>query len=274
MKLYSHFKLRLALLFSFLLINFVLFAQENMPPLKLKVCSYNVGHFNQGSLGGFQLNKNVAEAELNKWKYWIANQGFDIFSVQEWNSYFDKDSLFIAQKHLLEPFYSQLVFGEEKRYIYNGIATNYTVSNKRQVNFDGNYYAVLFDMKVGNKTITIISVHIPWQKEWHDNSLNALIKELHKYEYFICMGDMNAADANQLKFVKEGFNMANGGQLGWFNTSGGKALKTGHNGGFNGNIDNIITSSNIKIFNVSAPKTALNDLDHLPIIADLVVSWN
>lgn len=257
-----------------LLIGSKAYGQLNEIPLKLRVCSYNIGHFNQGSLGGFQLGKNVAEPELMRWKKWIGNEGFDILSLNEWNESFDKDSVYNAANHLLTPFYSTVAFGEQKKWIYNGFATNYKITNVRQVNWDGDYYALIGDMKIGNEIITIISTHIPWQKQIHDNSLNNLIQELKKYKYFICMGDINAADNNQLKFVEAGFNMANGGHLGWFNTCGGKGLKTGFQGAADYNIDNIITSSNIKIFNVSAPYNGLNDLDHLPIIADLVISWN
>jgi len=252
----------------------IVFAQKDNLPLKLRVCSYNIGHFNQGSLGGFQLDKNVAEAELKRWKQWVGNQAFDILSVNEWNPHFDKDSTFNAQAHLLDPFYSTVVLGEHKRWIFNGFATNYKITNIRQKNWDGDYYAIFGDMHVGDQVITVISTHIPWQKNLHDNSLNMLIEELKKYEYFICLGDMNASDNNQLLFTKAGFNMANGGHLGWFNTCGGKALKSGHQGAADYNIDNIVTSSNIKIFNVSAPTTGLNDVDHLPIIADVVITWN
>lgn len=250
------------------------FAQKDKQPFKLKVCSYNIGHFNQGSLGGFQLNKNVAQAEMQKWKQWIGQQGLDILSLNEWNTYFDKDSVYNAQEYLLDPFYSTVKWGENKRWIFNGIATNYKLTNIRQKNWDGDYYALIGDMQIGDEIITVISTHIPWQKNLHDNSLNMLIEELKKYKYFICLGDMNASDQNQLKFTAQGFNMANGGHLGWFNTCGGKALKSGYQGAMDYNIDNIITSSNIKIFNVSAPTTGLNDLDHLPIIADLVITWN
>lgn len=243
-------------------------------PVKLRVCSYNVGHFNQGSLGGFQLDKKVAAAELIRWKQWIGVQGFDIFSFNEWNLYFDKDSVYQAQQQLLDPFYSTVVLGTPYRWIFNGFATNYKITNIREKKWDGDYYAVLGDLHIGNEVITVISTHIPWQKNIHDHSFGMLLEELKKYKYFICMGDMNAPDANQLKFAEQGFNIANGGHLGWFNTSGGKALRTGFRGDKNGNIDNIVTSSNIKIFNVSAPYTGLNDLDHLPIIADLVITWN
>jgi len=242
-------------------------------PLKLRICTYNIGHFNQGSLGGFQGLKGHTQAELLHWKYWIGEQNLDIFFVNEWNTFFDKDSVYQAEEQLLKPFYKNTYFGKTNKWIYNGIATNYSLTNIRQVKWDGDYYAILGDLKIGEKVITIISTHIPWQKQWHDHSLQALIDELKKYEYFICTGDMNAPDHNQLKFVEAGFNMANGGHLGWFSTAAAAVLTSGRKGEPNTNIDNIVTSSNIKIFNVSAPQTGLNDLDHLPLLADLVITW-
>lgn len=243
-------------------------------PLRIKVGVYNIGHFNQGRLGGFQGEGKMMRAELFRWKSWIAQQGLDIFAVNEWNTYFDKDSTVNAAEELLKPFYQNVYFGKENRWIYNGIATNYSLTNIRQEKWDGDYYAVLGDLKIGDKIITIISSHIPWQKEWHNSSMDALLAELKKHEYFICMGDMNAVDKVQLKFKEAGFNMANGDAQGWFATAAGTNAAEGRVGAVpNRSIDNIVTSSNIKIMNVSAPFTHLNDLDHLPILADLIVTW-
>src|SRR5690606_27715420 len=216
-------------------------------PLRLRVCTYNVGHFNQGSLGGFQGLRGHVQAELLQWKYWIGKQNLDILALNEWNTFFDKDSVYHAEEQLLKPFYKNAYFGKTNKWIYNGIVTNYNLTNIRQVKWDGDYYAILGDLPIGDKVITVISTHIPWQKGKHENSLQALIDELRKYEYFICMGDMNAGDQNQLKFVEAGFNMANGGHLGWFSTAAAAVMKSGRKGEPNTNIDNIVTSPNIKI---------------------------
>lgn len=242
-------------------------------PLRLRVGTYNVGHFNQGSLGGFHGHKSQVLAEIQNWKNWIAEQSLDILAVQEWNHYFDNDSLHQADKNVLNPFYKNIYFGTQNTWIYNGIATNFEIKNIREVKLGGQYYVVFGDLIVGTKTIVIGSVHVPWQEEWHDQALHQLIEELKKYEFFICMGDMNAKDENQLKFTEAGFNMANGGHQGWFATNLDALIKSGYKGKENVNLDNIVTSSNIRIFNVSSPKTGLNDLDHLPIMADVVVTW-
>jgi endonuclease/exonuclease/phosphatase family metal-dependent hydrolase len=115
-------------------------------------------------------------------------------------------------------------------------------------------------------------MHIPWQKEGHAPALKAFIAELKKYEYFICFGDTNSSDAEILSVRDAGFNIANGGNQGWFVTAAGDVRRNGMIDGKDKHIDNIITSKNIKIMNVSAPYTTLNDMDHLPIIADVIIT--
>lgn len=247
-------------------------AESNKAPIRLKVATFNIGHFNQGRLGGFQGEGRIVDAELNNWKRWIGEQSLDILGVQEWNRYFNKDSTIIAEDEILKPFYNNIYWGKENTWIYNGIATNYQLENVYQVDWDGDYYAVIGDLIIDGLLIKVISTHIPWQQDWHEKSFDNLIELLSKYEYFICMGDMNANDSTQIKFIDAGFNIANGGNMGWFTTAQGSVTASGYRGGVNYNIDNIITSRNIKIFNIQAPKTRLNDLDHLPLIADLIIT--
>ena len=271
---------RTLILISFLF--YTSFATSQSFPLKLKVATYNVGHFNQGWAGGFRFmgdpnskkeyKAGAAEKQIAAWRQWISEQSLDFLCMQEWNRYFDYDSAFNAEKELLQPFYNNIYFGKEHTWIYNGIATNYKLTNLRTKYTHGDYYALIGDLAIGEKTITILSMHIPWQEDWHVSALNMLIEDLKQYEYFICFGDTNSSDAEQMQFREAGFNMANGGYQGWFGTSGGKMTLEGRQGIPDTNIDNIITSSNIKIMNVSAPRTGLNDLDHLPVIADVVIT--
>jgi endonuclease/exonuclease/phosphatase family metal-dependent hydrolase len=236
-------------------------------PLKLRVGTYNVGHFNQGKVGGYQ-GVDVQE-EMERWRTWIGQQSMDVFFPIEWNGRFDKDSTMDATEILLKPFYNYIYFGDKRKYIYNGIAINTHLKNIRQVYLTHKeYYALIGDLKIGKKTITLMSVHIPWQECCHESSVDALIQEMKKYEYLICAGDMNAFDHNQRKFFDAGFNIANGGYEGWHCTAAAKCDKKK-----NVNIDNIITSKNIKITNVSAPHTGLSAQDHWPILADITIIW-
>lgn len=258
-------------------------AQTTSPfPLKLRVASYNVGHFNQGLAGGFRFmgepgsdktqRVTMAKRQASAWRQWISEQSLDIIGFQEWNKYFDVDSALNAQDELLKPFYNNVYQGKEHKWIFNGLATNYKLTNIRSKYTHGDYYALIGDLKIGNKTITVISTHIPWQKAWHVPALNAFIEDLKQFEYFICFGDMNSADAEQMQFREAGFNMANGGHQGWFGTSGGTLILEGRQGRADSNIDNIVTSKNIKIMKVSAPRTGVNDYDHLPVIADIIIT--
>lgn len=260
-------------------------AQSPSPlPLKLKVGTYNVGHFNQGMKGGLEVrgkaqypaDKEVTgkyiRQELLNWRSWIGAQSLDIFAVQEWNRYFDQDSTYIASDELLKTYYNHIYFGDEHTWIYNGIATHHRLFNLRQKYWYEDYYALIGDLKIGNKTIQVISMHIPWQAKGHAAALDSVIADLKNYQYFICFGDTNSSDAEILRFSTAGFNIANGGPQGWFVTASGGVKLDRMKDGPNRHIDNIITSNNIKIMNVSAPYTNLNDMDHLPVIADVIIT--
>ncbi len=239
---------------------------EDQPIKTLRVATYNTGHFNQGQLGGYQAED--VQPALQRWKTWITDQKLDLFLIQEWNSTFDKDKTIDATDALLKPIFKSVEFGTENRYIHNGIATHETISNKRIVLLTNKqYYITQVDWKIGDITVVLMSVHVPWDEKSHDSSIDALIAELKKHEYFICAGDLNAPDENILKIKEAGFNLANGGEHGWFCTSG-KRFGTDKP---NQNIDNILTSKNISIDQISAPKTGLNDQDHLPLLATLKI---
>src|SRR5690606_21990692 len=102
----------LALLVFFSIVSVHGQTTDNLP-LRLKVATYSVGHFNQGRLGGFQWTDKptTVTAELNNWKKWIGKQGLDILGLNEWNRSFDKDSIYNAEEELLKPYYSNVYFG-------------------------------------------------------------------------------------------------------------------------------------------------------------------
>jgi endonuclease/exonuclease/phosphatase family metal-dependent hydrolase len=241
----------------------------NVAPLKIRVGTYNVGHFNQGKLGGYQ--ESDAQQAAKRWRAWIKQQSLDIFFVNEWDVHFDKAGTMNATELLLEPIYSDVLFGKKNKWIYNGIATNLKLSNLRQVALTHKqYYATLADWNCGNAVITLMSVHVPWQECCHETSIDALIAELKKHKYVICGGDLNAPDRNVLKIKAAGFNVANGGDEGWFCTAAARCGTTTNDV----HIDNIITTKNIKLSKVAAPNTGLNDLDHLPIMADATITFS
>lgn len=238
-------------------------------PIKLRVGTYNVGHFNQGHPGGYQ-GEDI-DTEMKRWRQWIGEQSMDMFFVSEWNGAFDSNNTLNAADELLYPYYNNVTFGEEFTWIHNGIATNYHIDNFRQIDLTHKeYYAIVADMHIGDMIITLMSVHIPWQECCHESSLDMLIEEMKKYEYVICGGDINASKSNQLRFLEEGFNIANGGNEGWFCTWAKDCDKEDKENAY---LDNIITSKNIKIMNVVSPRNELSDNDHWPILADIIITF-
>lgn len=238
----------------------------NTLPLTLRIGTFNVGHFNQGKLGGYQ--EGDVAAALERWRSWIKAQSFDVFFINEWNLNFDKDGTLNATEHLLQPFYDHIVFGKRNTWIYNGMASNFPISKAGEVPLTHQeYYAVRAEWPVGGVTVTLMSVHVPWQKDAHDSSIDALITEMKRHKYLICAGDLNAPDRNVLKIKAAGFKVANGGDEGWFCTAASKCGSQTNNV----HIDNIITSPNLTIKRVSAPRTGLNDLDHLPLRAEVTL---
>ena len=236
-------------------------------PATLRVITYNVGHFNQGKLGGYQ-NADAAGA-LKRWRDWFAGQKADILLLQEWNAAFDKDGATNATNALLKPLYRNIHFGparsQKSPWIYNGIATNLPFTPGGLVELSHpNYYLVLGEVTVAGQKITVGSFHVPWQKDNHAEGIRLLVAELKRHKNFIIGGDTNAPDATQRAFAEAGFNIANGAFGKWLPTAAG-SVKKGKT--TNVSIDQIITSKNIRVESALAPETGLNDNDHLPVVA-------
>ncbi len=238
---------------------------QNAPKeIVLKACAFNTGHFNQGELGGYQ-GRNVLDT-LSIWKDWVCKQGCDIFFLQEWNMYFDKDSAYNAQREILDPYYKNILWGDNNTYIHNGICTNLPLENKRIEHLSTDYYALVADVEIADQKVSLISVHLNWQEEHHMNDLNQFIEFLSGFDSFIAGGDMNASQAEQLLFKQAGFNIANGGDAGFICTWPMGAVKA-----TNYCIDNIVTSTNIEIRHPHSVITNVNDQDHFPILAEIVI---
>ena len=231
----------------------------------LKVASFNTGHFNMGNLGGYQGDDVIGTLSL--WRDWIRKQKCDILLVQEWNLFFDKDSVYTAQKELLEPFYRNIVWGDLNEWIYNGICTNLPIQGKQVKKLSSQYYAVVTNANIAGKQVALVSVHLNWNVNYHTLDLTQFIEFLKGFEYFIAGGDMNASQAGQLLFKAAGFNIANGGDYGFISTSPGGTSKVSDRCC----LDNIITSANIEIRHPYSSITNVNDQDHLPILAEVVI---
>ena len=240
---------------------------EEKEQIVLKVGSFNTGHFNMGNLGGYQ-GKNVT-GTLSLWQEWISQQKCDILFLQEWNVFFDKDSVYLAQKELLDPYYTNIVWGDLNEWIHNGICTNLPIQGKQVKRFNGAYYAVVTFTDFFGKQVALVSVHLNWNVNFHELDLTQFIEFLGEFDTFIAGGDINTTKEGQLRFKKAGFNIANGGDYGFICTSPGNTSRADLDSKCC--LDNIITSPNITIMHPYSSTTHVNDQDHLPILAEVVI---
>lgn len=66
------------------------------------------GGIEQKGLNDEIFKKDYANMHLLNWKNWIATQSIELFGINEWNYYFDEDSLFNAEVNLLQPCYNNI----------------------------------------------------------------------------------------------------------------------------------------------------------------------
>ena len=233
----------------------------------LKVASFNTGHFNMGALGGYQGTK--VEETLSHWRDWISGQQFDILFLQEWNLFFDKNRKYTAQTELLDPFYEYIFWGDLQDWVLNGICTNLTARDAQVKYFHGYYYAVVAYTNFSGKTVALISAHLSRDIHLHKSDIQQFIEFLGTFDCFVAGGDLNATQEDHLLFKDAGYHIANGGINGFFKTFPGyDPVSDTYNNSY---ADNIITSADIEIRNPFTITTNLNDHDHLPVIAEVVI---
>ena len=117
--------------------------------------------------------------------------------------------------------------------------------------------------KINNREIAFIVCHLsPHDESARSRQRAELIELLKKENAFVLTGDFNSNNiADYDDFKTAGFNLANGGAFGVFNTY----MYQEHP------LDNIITSSNIRIGNVEKVEDRITS-DHNMLIADLLIS--
>ena len=238
---------------------------------KIKVMSYNIGHFGYGVENGIALN--IYDEKIANYKKFFASQDCDIVGIQEYYTYTDRTGTINTKSTLFDPLYKYSIINGNWTSIFSrhNILTSGTgtfVASGR-----GYTYATV---KIDGKEIYLLDVHLhylplePSVREQEFEEIQALIDE---HTYYIVTGDFNVANTSEFENITVGA-MANGGYLGWTLTynydqdySNFPTPKSDSR-----YFDNILVSDNIVIAN-SQVLNVYNDLtsDHLPIIAELLV---
>lgn len=236
-------------------------SMTNVMPVHIKCCSYNVGHYNGGSEPTAQTD--WADV-IQKYRAFFSNLNADILAIAEEQTAYG--AVFNADNEIYKYLYP-----------YRANVTDWTCIKSRfelfgsgtgAFNATGRKYKYAY-IKAGTRTIFVMVLHFYKNMSGREDEYQELLDMLEQHEYFIVMGDFNAGTGDQggpeeyESLTDEGYQIANGGYLGWFNTY----INTNDR-----YLDNIVTSPNIVIANcyVADDGSHLTS-DHLPFVADLVV---
>ena len=236
----------------------------------LKVMTWNVGIFNDGTT---RPTSAEAPEKIALLKRTVGKMDADVFNAQEYATYVDSSAEY-PSADLLKFKYPNKIGG-------NGSATfgfsKLVIKNAEQKTFasGSNRPYWVYDVEFGNKTITIIDVHLSIELDpttYREDDIAELITFMNTKDRVILTGDFNiSSDAELEPFKTAGYTLCNGGDFGWFDTW--PVFDNMPEGWSTGwpcyHLDNIIVSSNITPQYVEAVSSKLSD--HAPLYAELKI---
>lgn len=233
----------------------------------LKIVSYNVGLFYDGL--SYLSDEKLEEYKI-KFRRLFAQENADIMCCQEFMQFINMEQNVESTQALTDFKYA---FNTKDTSYSSVIFGNMDLKNTEKIAFkEGNRDYIKTFINFYNKKICIINAHTSTDVDFNLNrkkQIDELIEEMKKHEYVIVCGDFNAFSKEEFNLFKDaGFNLANGGVLGWYETWHNCGRP--NNGWINGAVDNIIVSSNISIQNVEMIEGQPSD--HAPLIAELKIN--
>ena len=239
---------------------------------KIRIMSYNVGHYNMGlSTVGFP--KEIFNEKVINFKEMLMEYAPDIIGLQEDSVYIDQDKTLKSNAYLFEPLWRHRPSNNgsnirAKFPAYTNTTELIKFSSSR------NYKKTI--LKVFGKRLLVISAH-PTAHEGNSAIRKQDYLELFEcaksetWDWCIMTGDFNTlekADKANLKAIcaENEFSMAVGTYLPWVDTFLGRTEKSKHH-----SFDNILCSKNITIKSTMILRDWWGRLysDHVPIVADV-----
>lgn len=223
----------------------------------LKIGTYNTGKFYNGVSQGIPSNK--VDEQIIKIRRTILKEKCDILCCQEFRYFADEGNTLNSYDKMFNLLYPHKWWGGSGEIIYSELATlskKSLSSNTHQ--WVGDDRSLLHSVvNVNNKDIHILNCHLSWSSlETRTQQIQSCITEMKKYEYVILCGDFNVLSIDEFDlFTNNGFNLANGGYFGLYNTwtnfgDSSQAFRA---------IDNIIYSNNLKINNITLNNDDISD---------------
>ena len=245
---------------------------------KLKVMTYNVGHYAYGT--GMGLPASTYDEKFLNWKRFIGKIGVDIIGIQEFDSWMNdaetEENAIIANDVFWDNFYK---YGKET-------GTKTAIKSKEYFSWcynrqltSGTYYTIAWI-----NGICLMSVHLSVGAANTQTRLTEaaeIVSLLENEDRFIIFGDFNCEpgeeDALYGVFTSQNYKIANCGFFGDYYTWSSARTDFSHYDNPTGElyyIDNIIVSDNINIVDAYAVPEAYDicTSDHIPFVAELEIS--
>ena len=237
----------------------------------IKATSFNVGNWWWG------VGQGIPEDQpggMDAWAYAYEHMNADIYGLQEMYPvmYTFQNTTVLPEDYWSSKFYYKSTAGDirwRNLKMYNGFLSRHELNNY-SYGYVGDAHPTFNRLytkayiTIGEVKVAVFSFHTSPSEDSAKarvDQINEIAEILSKEDYFIAMGDFNTpVSADYDAFRKAGYNIANHGQFG--------AISTYY---YSENpIDNIVTSSNIKINKVYREQF-LGASDHWPLSAELTI---
>ena len=245
---------------------------------KLKVMTYNVGHYDYGT--GMGLPSNIYDEKLRNYRRFLGNQNVDVIGIQEYDSWMNdadtEENAIFANDVLWDHFYPYRVDTGSWGSIKSKEFAYWTYKEQLST---GRWY-----VRAYINGILLISVHLSVgtsNTQTRITEANEIVSILQNEERFILFGDFNCEpgeeDALYSVFTSQNYKIANRGFFGDYYTWSSARTDFSHYDNPTGQlyyIDNIIVSDNINIVDVYPIPEAYDicTSDHIPFVAELEIS--
>lgn len=213
---------------------------------KLKVASWNIGHFALGKSDDTRITAADYEEKQRAYRTFLNDVDADILAVVEYNPIFVKatsDQPAITARDAILGQYVDATIGEKRSYncnavFSNGLKRGKTTTHEFKDKVQPRYY-LCQEFFINGVKVKFVATHLDWNerkigKECRAKQIQELIETFKNDRHVILCADWNTQSKSEYDpFFRAGYTMANNGYMGRVKTfpAGPKA---------SGPIDNII----------------------------------
>lgn len=245
-----------------------------LAPKKIRICSYNIGHFSGGASTDSTITASDYDTKLAAYKSTLRQIDPDVIGVAEYSAIFgtNSDNEKMPAKDVLFGAFIPSEIGAQSHYSCNALFSKTVIENAASEKYECNqeavithtttieakdYYFIEADLYMRGEHIKVVTTHLAFDTNYpgvlQADQIDELIARYANTDKVILMGDWNVADFSRFDaFVTAGYTLANDGT---FHTYNSYAL------------DNIV----VKGLTVSNPGmiTTTGQSDHYPFYCDV-----